>query len=587
MTIHAGGYDRQSDARASGSVASPEAQRRNNYAEAERRRAAGADLVWVGHYSEKPGTSAFRAGVERPEFNRLLHDCRMGRVNMVIVDYVSRFSRLEVMDAIPIVTELLHLGVTIVSTTEGEFRKGNLMDLIHLIMRLDAAHNESKNKSHAVRDAFEIARSLGGHIGRAPYGFERVQEIRYTADGKPIAVYTLKHRTAVLDGSHAFGRTEPDVIRSIWSRIKRHMREPFVDNGPGSSHPGSLTGIVSQMESLGVPTRGIMMGKRYENSRWSVSTIKRILRDPRIAGFQAEPVYNTKSDGTKGTKVVGYRIARDEITMKPLTLECGPIIDPAEWHQLQEWLDGRGRGKGLSRGQALLTAMDIFDCQCGAPVHSNAKANDRHMYICKASRKGSRNPHSGANSIGQQRLDDYVVRRVFALIQTAEGDEDTLETLAEATRRWGKRSEAPESAGERASLLAERADAARALEELYDLQAAGGFTGKIGRRRFLEQKAALTLRMEGAEERLAELDERATPRLPIWEWLPDDPGADPIGPGSWWHSASMDDRREFLKLFIDKITLFKPPANAVRTTPANKRVEIHWAQPAGEDELAA
>ncbi len=38
------------------------------------------------------------------------------------------------MDAIPIVSELLALGVTIVSTQEGVFRQGNVMDLIHLIM---------------------------------------------------------------------------------------------------------------------------------------------------------------------------------------------------------------------------------------------------------------------------------------------------------------------------------------------------------------------------------------------------------------------------------------------------------------------
>ena len=96
-------------------------------------------------------------GRRPPDFDRLLKDCHEGRINLIIVYYISRLSRMDPLDAIPIVTELLNLGVTIVSLTEGEFRKGNLMDLIHLILRLDAAHSESKNKSDAVRGAKKTA----------------------------------------------------------------------------------------------------------------------------------------------------------------------------------------------------------------------------------------------------------------------------------------------------------------------------------------------------------------------------------------------------------------------------------------------
>lgn len=160
MTVHAAGYTRQSAARENKSEASPASQRAANKARFDQ---VTGEAVWCGHY-EDIGISAF-SGKVRPDFERLLRDCRAGRVNMIIVYYVSRLSRMEPLDAIPIVTELLNLGVVIVSVTEGEFRKGNLMDLIHLIMRLDAAHQESKNKSIAVKGAAKAARDLGATSG--------------------------------------------------------------------------------------------------------------------------------------------------------------------------------------------------------------------------------------------------------------------------------------------------------------------------------------------------------------------------------------------------------------------------------------
>ena len=164
MDIHAGVYGRQSVRRANRSEVSTVTQRDAGVAEAKRRGA-----VSITEY-EDLGISAF-TGDGRPDFDRLLKDCHEGRINLIVVYYISRLSRMDPLDAIPSVTELLNLGVTIVSLTEGEFRKGNLMDLIHLILRLDAAHSESKNKSDAVRAAKKAASDLGGYVGgKPPYG---------------------------------------------------------------------------------------------------------------------------------------------------------------------------------------------------------------------------------------------------------------------------------------------------------------------------------------------------------------------------------------------------------------------------------
>jgi DNA invertase Pin-like site-specific DNA recombinase len=589
MAYHAAGYDRQSEARKNQSATSPAVQRANNRAEAERRARAGEDIVWVGHFSEALGTSAFRSDKERPEFERLLTACRTGTVNMIIVDYVSRFSRLEVMDAIPIVSELLNLGVVIVSTSEGTFRKGNLMDLIHIIMRLDAAHNESRNKSRAVKGAHEMAKRLGGFMGKPPYGFE-LYPVEVPNPDNPkqiIVIQKLRHARAKLPGPL---KTEGDVLRQAANLFEADMGGATQNRRGEGNRAGSLNGICVGFREAKVPTRGQIVGKKTADSEWDPAALKRMLRDPLIAGYDRDPIKNDAG------KVTGYKIKRDPVTMRPVELECGPIIPPAQWWKIQPGLDATGRGKGQSRSteQALLSAMDRLWCECDNVMVGHRKlANpSKSSYHCKRGNKIKPGQHEGTVTINMIGLDDYVTRRVFALIMTAEDDPETADILAEAARRWGVLHEAPERAGERSELLAERADAVRALEELYADRKAGGYSGKIGRRAFLTAEAEASMRMDAAEERLAELDESATPTLPIAEWTArdDDWDGDPIGKGTWWHKASIDDRRELIRLFIDRITVRK--SNVIGSAPGKKaiigpRVEITWAEPpAKEDEDA-
>jgi DNA invertase Pin-like site-specific DNA recombinase len=581
MTIHAAGYDRQSEERRDRSSASPATQRAANRNEVAKRAERDPNIIWVGHFSEKPGTSAFSG--ERPVFERMLSECRAGRINMIVVMYVSRFSRMDPLDAIPVVTELLNLGVTIVSTTEGEFRKGNLMDLIHLIMRLDAAYNESRNKSEAVGAAHNLARSLGGVVGKVAYGFDFTPvAVPNPADGNRLVV--------IQKPTH--NRREAENIRWMWRTIKTHMGEPFKPER-GVFHPGSLNGLCHQMNRDGVPTKGANVGMRTANSTWDPAVVKRILRDPWIAGFQRDPIFRDAPAGRKKKSVIGYTIRRDPVTKKPLTLECGPIVPPDEWFELQEWLDGRGRGKGTRRGGYLLTAMEVLYCESGHVMvgHKAGSTPGRNnfqkvSYECKK-RKGVQTGHPGACTIHVPTLDDYVVRRVFALVAAAEYDESTQEILAAATKRFSQRQEAPAIASERRSLVSERADAVRALEELYEDREAGAYDNPVGRRRFVADVQAYSASIEAADARLVELDYADSPELPIFEWL-GEPGSDPIGPGSWWHSATHDERRDFLRLFVDRIEIQKAYQCRVDVT---ERVTIVWAKPpidedAGGSDLA-
>ena len=60
------------------------------------------------------GTSAQK----RPDFQRLLSDCRRGRVDKILVKSISRFAR-NMADCLSIVRELRELGVTVIFEKEN------------------------------------------------------------------------------------------------------------------------------------------------------------------------------------------------------------------------------------------------------------------------------------------------------------------------------------------------------------------------------------------------------------------------------------------------------------------------------------
>ncbi|GCB45302.1 recombinase family protein [Streptomyces sp. NL15-2K] len=570
MDIHAGVYGRQSSRRGNKSEISTEDQLKEGVSRARMMNAAR-----IATY-EDLGISAF-SGEERPDFDRMIADCRTGRLNVIIVYYVSRFSRLEVADSLPVVMELLNMGVTIVSITEGTFKRDNIMDLIHLIFRLDAAHQESKNKSIAVKRAKATAKELGGWSGPAPYGFETYEEVvtRVGEDGKTRSLVIKKLRPnteeCTVVASHVFGP------------VVDYMDKPY-DPGYMKFHPGSISGVTTNMNRLSIPTRGAKVGKERAGSQWDRKTVARILQDPRFIGFAAESVYDKEG---KGRKVTGYRILRDE-EGQPIRL-WDPVIDPADFWRVQDWLQDRKGAKGNARGGSLLSGLGVGRCLCGATFGqtrfppTKTYPEGQRAYRCTRG-QGVTDVHKGAVVISMDALDDYVASRIFALIRAAEDDEEAALVLVEVTRRYARTQENPETAGERSAVLTERAELRQDLEELYDERDAGGFRTEVGRRRFLKSEAGLADRLETLDKRMAELEAAEDPKLPLHQWQAW--AQDPVGEGSWWSRQTLEEKREFVKLWVKCITI-KPLARTRVAEPIHQRVVIEWHKLTEELDLVA
>lgn len=578
MDYFAADYARQSSARDSGSEASTATQHAEN-----RHALARYNPKTITEF-EDLDRSAFKDDVVRKDFERMISLCRAGRINLIAVMYMSRLTRRDPKESLPLLLELLRIGVVIVSANEGEFRhddENSVITLISLIMRLDQAHKESANKSKHVSAAKRLAKQLGGYLGgTGPYGFDLVFEMRTNpADGKPIQVQVPVHNAI-----------EAEVIREMCRRIKRHMGDEIQR---GKHHPGSLSGICVDFNDAEIQTRGQRTGKKRANSKWLPGTMKRILIDPRIAGMAAEPIYGVRADGVPTRKIVGYTVLRDPETTEPLPWG-EPIIDPADWWQLQPWLNGRGQGRGQARAITCLSGLrtpdgrSILTCECGKPMNSlnnNITPTERNPYGAMPSYRCTRprggefpGEHSGGNTIIQTYLDTYLAERIFALISTAEGDPETGDVLRTAARRHQEAQEAPESIGERQALLAERADAAQTLRDIAD--AFGKAKSAIMRSSLIDQESIAADRLSAAERRLADLDQAKAQPLPIQEWLSSEISSDPMAEGTWWAQTSVNERRDWFALFLDNVTVTKSTKRGGHrwvTYDTRSRVEITWA----------
>ncbi|NEC91686.1 recombinase family protein [Streptomyces sp. SID12501] len=417
------GYARQSLGRPDKSAGSVRAQLTACRAEAIAR-----GYRYEGAYVDE-AVSAYRTDSVRPEFGRMLADVRNGRVDVVVVNYLSRLTRQDAEAARSLVAGLHGLGVTVVSVAEGTYGPGTTEELVR---HLEAAHQESLNRARHVSDTKRVLREAGSWVGGVPPFGYAVTEAR--RDG-----LTIRQLIVVPE--------EAEVVRDVVRRILTHKDEEV---SGGERHPGSLSGICAELNAAGVRTKTARLsdkwraggptavGGRRGPSLWEVSTLKRILRDPRLIGHVVEPVYGPQSsDGTRARRsVVGYRSLVDPQTQMPV-MSHEPVLDIDDWERLQSWLDTRGPGKGGPRSGSLLGGLGVLYCVCGATMVSNGTVGATASYRCSRP-KGATGGHHGGNSIKREHLEEYVSQRVLSEVACAdEGQPGAVELLVEAGARFG------------------------------------------------------------------------------------------------------------------------------------------------------
>jgi DNA invertase Pin-like site-specific DNA recombinase len=544
-------YTRQSKRRNDGSEASPEAQH-------EKCVALITAKGWspAGHFSDV-GRSGWDPNVERPEFDEMMAAVRAGHVDAVVVFSLSRLTRQGVFEALAIVKELQDHGVILVSVEEPFLDTSSPVGLAIFALIAALAKQESDMKSEYITATKDTIRRAGGHTsGMAPYGFtsERVQR------GKLNVVRLVPHPE------------EADHVRQMVAWATEGV---------------SAASIARRLNEAGVPTKNANDEARLTARRkrsvsetpkapvWTSTTVLRILRDPRLAGYAIAWEGRTQKTKDAPGKSGKRAILRDE-EGRPLASHEAAVT-PDEWWRLQDVLDGRTpvvRQTRRSRPSLLAGAGSLFCDVCGSVMVTDERKG-KTLYRCNRASAGLVPGHGGL-AINMDVADD-VTRDVWSRLEAMDpADPEDLEFLSEAARRFAAQQDTSERQAELAAARAELEHVRGALRTVYQDRQDGLYGGDTGRKMFTESVTRLTAHEERTEARVAELDVAgpSTIAIPL-EWT--DGETDPVGPGSTWDGWTLQERRDFIALFVDQIRITKSVGRG-RNANTEDRVVITWAQ---------
>ncbi|ARF55125.1 hypothetical protein B1H19_13780 [Streptomyces gilvosporeus] len=559
--VRAVSYIRQSKRREDDSQGSPLAQR-------DRCSSLIASKGWddAGHF-EDVGKSGWDPRVHRPGFEEMMAAVRAGHVDAVVVFSLSRLTRRGALEAMKIIDELERYGVRLVSVEEPYLDTSTPVGVGILAIIAGLAQQESDLKSAYITSTKDTLRRAGSHVsGVAPFGFRSERETR---DKLTVT------------------RLVPDPLEAP---VVRDM-SAWVSDGLTAS------AVAKRLNEAGVPTKTTGLGeagvKRIaarrgragsseaaERPGWTSSTVLRILRDPRLAGYamewQGRKERTTDVDGKVVPGTAGKRVILRDDEGRPVESHEA-IIPDDEWWKLQDVLDGRTRTVVRSgrRVPTLLAGHGLLFCDVCGSVMVSDKRSGKLYYKCN--RAGGVVPGHGGLVISMVDADDEVARRVWARLTAMDpSDEDDREWLAEAARRFAHQRDTSQREADRAATRAELEHVRDALRTIYQDRQEGLYAGEVGSKMFRESVERLTAHEGRTAERLAELDGAAGAAIEIpaeWTSL----SGDPIGEGTPWSDWGLEECREFLGLFIDSVRIAKAVGRG-RNANTRDRVVIRWAE---------
>lgn len=530
----------------------------------------------TGHY-EDVGLSGYDPNVYRPDFERLMADARARKFDVVVIYMLSRLTRQGAAEALKIQQELASYGVALVSTQEPFINTSddNPFGVAFFALIAGLAHQESKNKSKFIRDAFAALKAKGSHsTGPIPYGFD-VESVQ--VDG--LTVRLLK------PGETSDAEIGPDstpadnvmhIIELAESGVKENAISVLMTDKQTKTPLGSLDDDAAKARIEAAQKRrkgGPSDGAKLE---WSDKVVRRILRDPRLAGFAIGPVDPKTRDRT---------ILRDD-EGQPVRPHEG-FIEPKRWYDLQALLDGRKRERNMDRAGTMTFLGSWGVLRCGKCRSGMTVSHVSGTYVCNLRRSvGDVEKH--VVRVAMDDANNVVAARLWAKIATLdpENDEDVA-ILAAAAERFAVQGADPEAAEELAEQEAQLAHVQQSMRELYKDRKDGLYEGVTGRQAFKETILKYQQHEARCLARIDELKAAATTstRLPIDEWAADTQNGDPMEPGGLWDRWEIPDRRAFLSLFVDEVVV---NPNTTRRGASwervNGRIEIEWAKPKTDEE---
>ncbi len=268
---------------------------------------------------------------KRDDFNRMIKDCRDGKIDRILVKSISRFAR-NTKEYIQYVRELLRLGISIHFEKEnidtGKMTSEQIATIYGAFSQM-----ESTNHSSNMRISVRIRMEKGDFVSpQAPYG------------------YRLKNRVLEVVPEEA------DIVRYIYSAYL---------GGQGK------VDIAKELNELGI-------SRPKGRERWYHSTIDYILTNISYTG-------NMIWQKSFATDDIPFRQVRNN-GQKPkyFVEDCHePIISAEDYERVQALLQSRGT-KGSSSGaiDTPLLAKKILCGSCGT-VFRRKIDNGKAYWMCR------------------------------------------------------------------------------------------------------------------------------------------------------------------------------------------------------------
>lgn len=203
------------------------------------------DMEFVGVYGDKGKSGLGTAG--RPGLQKLMEDCRAGKVDMIITKSISRFAR-NVSDCAEMIRELRSLGINIFFEKENLNTDDKKCDLVINIFSAIAQEESNSISQNTIR-SHEQYTLEGRPYGRIAFGYRNAGDNRWEIDEEEAKKVRMAFQMAACGNKYqeilaALNSTETDY-KWKQKRLKNMLTNP-VYKGNYYSHgwvcmvPGKL-----------------------------------------------------------------------------------------------------------------------------------------------------------------------------------------------------------------------------------------------------------------------------------------------------------------------------------------------------------
>jgi DNA invertase Pin-like site-specific DNA recombinase len=329
------------------------------------------DWEFAGIYADEAITGTKDT---RPEFQRLLADCRSGKIDMVITKSITRFAR-NTVTLLKTIRELKLLGIDVY------FEKENIHSLStdgEFMLTILASYSQEESRSVSENQKWRIRKM-----------FEQ---------GRPNTGNMLGYR--LFDGKLYIVPEEAEIVKTIFADYLSGM---------------GLNVIMKKLNDAGISTK--------YGATWRENAIRKILRNEKYSGdmlLQKTFVLDHLSKKK--------RINRGELPMYHVTNSHDAIIDKETFAQVQREIERRAanyRSKPQPKKQYLFASL-IYCGQCGKH-YRRKQANAGSKYIKPVWICATFNCYGKNKCPSQQIPENILLEKTAEVFGTTELDRALLE----------------------------------------------------------------------------------------------------------------------------------------------------------------